>query len=231
LSASALIRKQDRERLLAELLAPVEYDDEDRELAQELLAQRSAEDIAAALVHAQRARMPQPEDMIPNTPEARGADRDKRKRPGFEDTVWYRLAVGRRQNADPRWILPLLCRRGHVTRDEIGAIRIAADETHVEIPRALQGKFDAALARTAQSEDPDDTVHIAPSDPPRHQARDNRREGSGTGGRGAPGRNYAKPAPRRHRKGQSNDGPPPRGGGSGGAKPFKKKFKPKPKRD
>ena len=86
------IRGQDRERLLAELLAPVEYEDEDRELAKELLAQRSAEDIAAALVHAQRAKMPQPEEMIPNTPEAREADREKRKRPGFEDTVWYRLA-------------------------------------------------------------------------------------------------------------------------------------------
>ncbi|WP_305097732.1 DEAD/DEAH box helicase [Croceibacterium aestuarii] len=223
------IRKQDRERLLAELLAPVEYEEEDRELAKELLAQRSAEDIAAALVHAQRAKMPQPEEMIPNTPEARQADREKRKRPGFEDTVWYRLAVGRRQNADPRWILPLLCRRGHVTRDEIGAIRISADETHVEIPSALKAKFDTALERTAKSEDPEDTIHIEPSEAPRHMARENRREGPRREptGRGAPGRDYAKPGPRKHRKGQSNDDGPRGGGG----KPFKRKFKPKGKRD
>jgi ATP-dependent RNA helicase DeaD len=34
------------------------------------------------------------------------------------------MNIGRRQNADPRWILPLLCRRGHITRNDIGAIRI-----------------------------------------------------------------------------------------------------------
>ena len=219
-----MIRAQDRERLIEALLAPVEFDDEDRALAERLMAERSPQDIAAALVHAHRAAMPQPEEMIPNTPEAREADKQQRHRPGFEDTVWYRLQVGRRQNADPRWILPLLCRRGHITRNEVGAIRITADETHVEIPRALEAKFDAALARTAASEDPDDTVLIEKSaGGPREQARENRR---GPTGRGAPDRNYAKPGPRVHRKGQSNDSPGPR---SGGAKPFKKKFKPKPK--
>jgi ATP-dependent RNA helicase DeaD len=182
--------------------------------------------------------MPQPEEMIPNTPEAREADREKRKRPGFEDTVWYRLAVGRRQNADPRWILPLLCRRGHITRNEIGVIRISADETFVEIPCALQSKFDAALVRTAESEDPDDTVHIAPSDPPRHQARDNRRRD------GKPPRDYGSKGKRRdgfkgggkggkfHRKGgKPSDRAKP--SGEVGAKPFKKKSKNKgkPKRD
>ncbi|MXO59898.1 DEAD/DEAH box helicase [Altererythrobacter salegens] len=227
------IRKQDRERLLADLLAPVELEDEDRELAKELMVQRSPEDIAAALVHAQRAKLPQPEEMIPNTPEAREADREKRKRPGFEDTVWYHLSVGRRQNADPRWILPLLCRRGHITRNEIGAIRITADETFVEIPRTLQAKFDAALARTAESEDPDDTVHIVPTEAPRHQARDNRRAD------GKPPRNYG-PKPggkggKFHRKGgKPNDWSRPAGEDGGKpfkGKPFKKKFKGEPKRD
>ena len=243
------IRKQDRERLLADLLTPVEFEAEDRELAQRLMAERTPEDIAAALVYAHRAKMPQPEDMIPNTPEAREADQKQRHRPGFEDTVWYKLQVGRRQNADPRWILPLLCRRGHVTRDEIGAIRISADETHVEIPRALQAKFDTALARTAESEDPDDTVRIEPSEAPRQQARENRRSDGG------PPRNYGPKGQRKdggqggkfHRKGgKPNDRPKPSGEGgakpfkgkpSGGGdkpfkgKPFKKPFKGKPNRD
>ncbi len=228
-----MIRANDRERLLAALLAPAEFDEEDRALAERLMAERSPQDIAAALVAAHRARMPQPEEIIPNTPEARAADRQQRHRPGFEDCVWYRLDVGRRQNADPRWILPLLCRRGHITRNEIGAIRIAADETFVEIPRGLAGKFDAALSRTASGEDPQDAIRIEKSEGgPREQARDNRRDGGKreATGRGAPGRNYAKPSPRVHRKGQSNeDGPrsprPPRDGD----KPFKKKFKPKGK--
>ena len=178
--------------------------------------------------------LPRPEDLTENTPDARREAQQERHRAGFEDVVWFRMDIGRRQNADPRWILPLLCRRGHITRNEIGAIRIAANETFVEIPRALAGKFDAAIARTSTSEDPEDTIRIEKSEGgPREQARDNRRDGGKreATGRGAPGRNYAKPSPRVHRKGQSNDTPGPRGGGDG--KPFKKKFKgkPKPKRD
>jgi ATP-dependent RNA helicase DeaD len=216
------IRAQDRERLIAALLEPTEFDEEDRALAQKLMAERSPEDIAAALVHAHRAAMPQPEELIPNTPEARAADKQQRQRPGFEDTVWFRLAIGRRQNADPRWILPLLCRRGHITRNEIGAIRIGADETFVEIPRALAGKFSAAVERTAASEDPEDTVRIEPSDSgPREQARENRKSSG-------PGRG-PKVAAKPHRKGKPNYRPNP--SGKDGGKPFKAKYKPKPKRD
>ena len=47
------------------------------------------------------------------------------------------MNIGRRQNADPRWILPLICRRGHITKNEIGAIRIQANETGFQIPRAI----------------------------------------------------------------------------------------------
>jgi ATP-dependent RNA helicase DeaD len=168
------IRANDRERLLAALLAPADYDDEDRALAQRLLAERSPEDIAAALVRAHRAAMPQAEELIENTPEARRAAQKERHREGFEDVVWFRLDIGRRQSADPRWILPLLCRRGHITRNEIGAIRIGANETHFQIPRAVSGKFSAALARTAREEDGAESVAIEPSEGPREAARGHR---------------------------------------------------------
>ena len=45
------------------------------------------------------------------------------------DGVWFRLNVGRQRNADPKWILPLICRVGHITKAEIGPIRIFGDET------------------------------------------------------------------------------------------------------
>src|SRR4029079_15983140 len=188
------IRHNDRTRLLAALLEPVEFDDEDRELATRLLAERSAEDIAAALVRAHRAAMPQAEDLVANTPEARQADRQERHRPGFDDVVWFRMDVGRRQNADPRWILPLLCRRGHITRNEIGAIRIGPGETHFQVPRTVADKFAAALARTAGSEDGGD-VRIEPSpEAPRDAGRPHR-EASGPRGphKGSRAGNDAKP--------------------------------------
>jgi ATP-dependent RNA helicase DeaD len=169
------IRLKDRERLLQVLLEPVEFDDEDRELAARVLAERSPEDIAAALVHAHRAAVPQPEELIEDTPAARDADRQERRRPGFEDIVWFRMNIGRRQNADPRWILPLLCRRGHISRNEVGAIRIGPDETQFQVPRAIADKFASAVARTASAEDGGDVqIELSPH-APREAARQHRK--------------------------------------------------------
>ncbi|HEV2746340.1 MAG TPA: DEAD/DEAH box helicase [Allosphingosinicella sp.] len=180
------IRRSDHKRLLAALLEPVEVDEEDRELAKRLLEQRSPEEIAAALVRVHRARMPSHEEMVDS---GAGQHRSPSEgpRPGFEDTVWFRMDIGRRHNADPRWILPLLCRRGHITKNEIGAIRIAAGETLFEIPRAAASRFAAALQRTAGGEpDGEGGVHIEPvHGTPRQQAKHNRRS--------APPRHKAKP--------------------------------------
>jgi ATP-dependent RNA helicase DeaD len=96
------------------------------------------------------------------------------------------MNVGRRHNADPRWLLPLLCRRGHITKNEVGAIRIAANETMFEIPRAAAARFTKALARTASEED--DGLIVLPVDgKPREAARENRRAGP------PPARHHAKP--------------------------------------
>ncbi|MCT2399633.1 DEAD/DEAH box helicase [Novosphingobium mangrovi (ex Huang et al. 2023)] len=175
------IRQADSERMLAALLAPVEFTEADYTLADQLLTERTPRDIAAALVHAHRARLPEPEELLPSD-----APREPRgPRPGFEDSSWFRLNVGRNQNADPRWILPLLCRRGHVSRGDIGAIRIAARETLFEVPGTLATRFLDAVRRTANE---DDEVEIQPVEgKPREAARQNRR------------RDGAKPyAPRKH---------------------------------
>jgi ATP-dependent RNA helicase DeaD len=192
------IRRNDRKRLLQTLLEPVEVDDEDRALASELMAQRSAEEIAAALVRAHRAALPQAEELAANTPAEREAAQQARHRPGFEDVVWFRMDVGRRQNADPRWILPLLCRRGHITRNEIGAIRIGPGETHFQVSRAIADKFAAAVICTANSEDAGD-IRIEPSpETPRDVAREHRKVRAGPRSAGPNGKrqpNSARPQP------------------------------------
>jgi ATP-dependent RNA helicase DeaD len=181
------IRGNDRDRLLAALLAPFEADEEDREIAARLLAERSPEDLAAALVRAHRAAMPAPEELIAGTHEAQRAAQAERHRPGFDDVVWFRMDVGRRQNADARWILPLLCRRGHITRNEVGAIRIGQHETQFQVPSAIARKFADAVKRTAgvegddesgitieQSQGPDDGPRNGPRQTPgpRHTPRE-----------------------------------------------------------
>ncbi len=170
------IARNDRERLIAALLEPVEIDDEDRALATRLLAERTPDEIAAALVRAHRARMPAAEELIDAA--SGPASRQDGPRPGFENTVWFRMDIGRRHNADPRWLLPLLCRRGHITRTEIGAIRIAANETMVEVQTTAAARFAAAVKRTAvEGEDGEGGIRIEQvHGAPRDEAKRNRRE-------------------------------------------------------
>jgi ATP-dependent RNA helicase DeaD len=184
------IRMRDRERLLEALLQPVEADEDDLDLARRLLTERSPEEIAAALVRAHRSKLPAPEELV----DADGpAPRQEGPRAGFEDTVWFRMDIGRRHKADPRWLLPLLCRRGHITKRDIGAIRIGMDETAFEIPRAVAAKFAQAVKRTSGG-DPDgeggiaiEAMQGAPG-PSKHPLR------AGPAGAGAkPARHKAKP--------------------------------------
>ncbi|KEO88501.1 DEAD/DEAH box helicase [Erythrobacter longus] len=172
------IAKKDHVRLMEALTAPAEYEDDDRAIAAELLEQMAPEDIAAALVKAHRAKMPQPEELMANTPQAHEKAKEERRRDGFEDIVWYKMGVGRRQSAEPRWILPLICRRGGITRNEIGAIRVGPDETWFQVPRAVAPAFAQSLQQTENSGDKQDDIPIEESaEGPRMEARSNRKHG------------------------------------------------------
>ncbi|MGO9427788.1 DbpA RNA binding domain-containing protein, partial [Rhodoblastus sp.] len=58
-----------------------------------------------------------------------------------------RLDIGRSKNADPKWILPMLCRKGGVNRADIGAIRIFPNETNVEIAGGAASGFLQSMRR------------------------------------------------------------------------------------
>ncbi len=194
------IREKDRERLLATLAEPVELEEDDRALGVQLLTEKPAEEVAAMLVRLHRARMPAPEELL-----EQGAVRaDDGPRPGFDGSAWFRIDIGRRHNADPRWLLPLLCRRGHITKAEIGAIRIAGEETAFEVRGEAAARFAAAWKRTAGGEpDGEGSVRLAPMDgaPPAG--------GGGGGARRSPAapRHAAKP----YRPGQGGAPRRPRG--------------------
>ena len=55
--------------------------------------------------------------------------------------VWFGLDIGREKNADPRWLLPLICRVGDITKSEIGTIRIDERESRFEIVAADAERF------------------------------------------------------------------------------------------
>jgi ATP-dependent RNA helicase DeaD len=170
------VRAKDRERLLEMLTAPIEADDDDRQLAEQLMEQLEPATIAAALVRSLRTDLPSPEDVL--VPGARQEPCDGRRRPGFEGSVWFRINAGRRHNADPRWLLPLICRYGHVGRDVIGAIRIAANESYFEVTERAAPGFMKALSRATIAPE-DDGMVIERAEPRGEAAQPTRRAPKG----------------------------------------------------
>ncbi len=63
--------------------------------------------------------------------------------------VWFRVNVGRERNADPKWLLPEICRQGDVTKKDVGAIRVEETHTLVQIDaRAAEAFAEKVAART-----------------------------------------------------------------------------------
>jgi ATP-dependent RNA helicase DeaD len=59
--------------------------------------------------------------------------RARTERADLHGAIWIAINVGRKKNADPKWLLPMLCKAGGLERDDIGQIRINAGNTHVEL--------------------------------------------------------------------------------------------------
>jgi ATP-dependent RNA helicase DeaD len=152
------IRAEDAARLAAEIgQLAADATDEDRDAAARLLAAHDPVAVAVALVRRDRARLPAPEDLVESVraareAPARAAPAEKRapRRGPPQDVVWFRLLLARHRKADPKWILPLICRRGGVTRDEIGKIQVLPGETRFEVASAAAARF----AQAASEPDP-----------------------------------------------------------------------------
>ena len=151
------IRAKDQQRMLADPVLTAIIEDEDTlAMGRQLLEKSSPEQIAAALIQLYRQKLPPPEDVyddermkrqqatgkndkgqpdVPYTDFARGGD-----------MVWYRINIGRDKNADPKWLMPTICRLGHVTKRDIGSIKIFDRETKFEITLEMKAKFEAAIA-------------------------------------------------------------------------------------
>ena len=233
------IRAGDQARLLDDPMLNEPPAEEDLALARLVLANRTPEQVATALIRFHRSRLPEPEELYdaprdapapynprdrsrsnadrPDRGSDRGPDRERGPNPHegiIGETVWFRLAVGRSENADPKWLIPLICRNGHVTKKDIGQIRIFDRETKVEIAVGAADRFTAAIANG-----PADRVKIEPA--------------------GAPGKPHGKPAgahvkPRdgkpyggKPHAGKSNDAQPREGGPREGGPPPKYAGKPK----
>jgi ATP-dependent RNA helicase DeaD len=177
------IRERDQERLLGSPMLQEPAGDDDLALGRRLLADSTPEAVAAALVRLYRSQLPEPEDVFDDGPagSAPAARGPRERRPSADlpagDAIWFRMPVGRTDKADPKWLIPLICRRGHVTKKDIGEIRIFPRETHFEIARAAEARFREALRKG-----PANDVPIEPSSGPAERPSAPRRKPHGRRG-------------------------------------------------
>ena len=142
-----------------------------------------------------------------------------------EGSVWFRAAIGRRKNAEARWLLPMICRRGGIDKNDIGAIRILDTTTEFEISAQAAESFATKIRRP----DKEDNIRIEPlagapqgETPQENRSQENRphenrpppprREARETGNARPRDESRDERAPKPH-------GKPHKGGGPGFGKP------------
>jgi ATP-dependent RNA helicase DeaD len=183
--SSDAIRERDQAHLALEIQALTEgISDADRAVARALLANSTADDLVAALVRLRREARPEPEELTmppsmrprppadhPRSPSGHSNHRGHLEhrspravraptRPrDMRNLVWFTINIGRSKNADPKWLIPLLCRRGGISKNEIGAFQILARETRVEISLDVSERFAAAVR---ELDTKDRNIHIEP---------------------------------------------------------------------
>ena len=206
------IRAQDEQRLLAAPVFAEEGADEDAGLIATLVKERTPDDLARALLVLLRKDLPAPEDL---TDPGQGPQRKPREagdkfaagaspfeRLQADEVSWFRMDIGRNRNADPKWLIPMICRIGGITKQQIGSIKTFPEETRFEIANTHVEAFKKLAAMNTQE------ANITPSEAPhagmfKGGARNRRDEGGE--------RPYAKKPFRRDEDGE------------GGRPPFKKK--------
>jgi ATP-dependent RNA helicase DeaD len=166
------IRALDQQRMMQSALFSDHATDEDMVFARTLLAERSTEEIATALARLYRSQLPAPEDILDPGESRRSRDdhgrKDKRGTGGNdqprkgksrglpEGGVWFRAAIGRRKNAEARWLLPMICRRGNISKQDVGTIRVFDTTTEFEVSAHAADEF----ARQIKRPDKEDNIRI-----------------------------------------------------------------------
>ncbi|PDT41897.1 MULTISPECIES: DEAD/DEAH box helicase [Sinorhizobium] len=150
------VTSRDDERLIADAAFDEALGDDEQAIVEALIARHGAEKLAAAFVRQFRSRHSAPEEL---SEVSLADDRKKSRRDGpaftgdegpapradFTDGQWFSLSVGRKQNAEPRWLIPMLCRHGKLSKRDIGAIRMQPEETHVELTAEGAERFLSAI--------------------------------------------------------------------------------------
>lgn len=159
------IKRRDDERLLGDPLFADAVQPAEQDIIQSLLAEHDPVQIAAAFVRLYRKGQAAPEDLAPAPAWNDAPERAPRAEPrnNFTSGAWVSLSVGRAHKAEPRWLIPMLCKAGGLNKRQLGTIRIQQKETHVEIDAAA---IDAFMARVGEGGRLEKSIHVTRMDQP-----------------------------------------------------------------
>jgi len=140
--SAAEVQEKDEERLLTDPLWSEAPNEREAEFAAKLLEKYIPEQIAAAYLKLYAGKASAPEDLSP--PDMK-PERKQREHADFGPTKWFRIDVGRQGKAEARWLLPMICKAGDISKAEIGKIKIQDNDSLVEIKEAAVPGFLSAL--------------------------------------------------------------------------------------
>ncbi|MGB3387065.1 MAG: DEAD/DEAH box helicase [Pseudaminobacter sp.] len=149
------IEHHNRQRILDDPALSVPPDEDEIGFVRELMAAHDAEQIAAAYLRLQLAARPAPEELseaVHFAERERRPQTERAPRSDFDNGAWFRVSVGRKQRAEPRWLLPMICKAGGITKRAVGSIRIQDTESHFEIAGDKADAFWAAIRQNGTGE-------------------------------------------------------------------------------
>ena len=207
----AEIEKRYRQRIIDAAALAAEPEGQEAEFVAELLERAGPERIAAAFLRQQLAAHPVPEELLPLPAEAlKNGKPNRARRSGedfapsreprqdMQDGVWFTISIGRKHRADPKFLLPMICNAGGVTKRDVGMIRIEPSETRFEISAEKAPGFARQIRQAGSLEK---GVRIAPAgdalaepkpDKPRAEKPKFKQNGKPTGKRRPPPAGRAK---------------------------------------
>lgn len=132
-----------------------DVDARSQDLAERLLAKHSPAELVACLLRREAERShgtPRRvrDDVKPGRREreprnARPSSQPRQRSQG--DFITYQVSWGAHAGADTRRLLAMVCRRGDVSSDAVGAIRVAPKSSTVEIASSAAKQFERAVTR------------------------------------------------------------------------------------
>jgi len=135
------VTAKDEERLLTDPVWSEEFTEEEQTFAKRLLTEHAPEQIAAAYLRLYAGKQSAPEFISEYKEGPQAKERKPREVASFGPSKWFSVDVGREGKAEARWLLPMICKAGEITKNEIGAIRIQPNETFIEISEAAVPGF------------------------------------------------------------------------------------------